>query len=49
MRSVKFCDNEMINKFRKISILNSYIDKKLKELEEYNSNNNINNERNNFV
>ncbi len=44
MRSVKFCDNEMINKFRKISILNSYIDKKLKELEEYNSNNNINNE-----
>ncbi len=36
MKSVKFCDAEMIERFRKIKFLNNYIDLKLKELDEYN-------------
>ncbi len=34
--SVKFCDPEMIERFRRIHLLQDYIDRKLKELEEYN-------------
>jgi len=36
MQSVKFCDDEMLLKFRKIAYLNEYIDKKSEELIEYN-------------
>jgi len=41
MRSVKFCTPEMIEKFRKIIYLNDYIDQRLKEIETYNIENNI--------
>jgi len=41
MESVKFCDEKMINKFREIAYLKDYIDKKQKELEEYNKINNF--------
>ena len=41
MRSVKFCTDEMIGKFRKIIYLNDYIDRRLKEIEEYNEKNQI--------
>ena len=34
--SVKFCDPEMIKRFRRIHLLQDYIDRKLQELEEYN-------------
>jgi len=34
--SVRFCDMDMIKKFRKIQLLQNYIDAKLKELDEYN-------------
>ncbi len=36
LSSVKFCDNEMLQKFRSISLLKDYIDKKVEELKEYN-------------
>ncbi|MCD7977694.1 MAG: mechanosensitive ion channel family protein [Tannerellaceae bacterium] len=41
MNSVKFCTPEMLNKFRKISLLTDYIDRKEKELQEYNEENQI--------
>lgn len=41
MRSVKFCTPEMLEKFRKILYLNTYIDQRLKEIEEYNQSINI--------
>jgi len=41
MNSVKFCTPEMLEKFRKISLLTDYIDGKEKELHEYNEENNI--------
>lgn len=37
MNSVKFCSPEMLEKFRKIGILKSYIDTTQKELQEYNN------------
>lgn len=37
MKSVKFCSDEMINKFRKIQYLRDYIDNKENELNDYNS------------
>jgi miniconductance mechanosensitive channel len=36
MQSVKFCDDEMLLKFKKIAYLNEYIDKKSEELVSYN-------------
>lgn len=39
--SVKFCDEEMITRFKKISILKSYIEEKEQELSAYNAANNI--------
>ncbi|MCW3807660.1 mechanosensitive ion channel family protein [Plebeiibacterium marinum] len=36
MKSVKFCDDKMLGKFRKIKVLKDYIEDKLEELEEYN-------------
>ncbi len=41
MQSVKFCDSRMLEKFRKIAYLSGYIDKKQKELQEYNKANNF--------
>ncbi len=41
MQSVKFLNVEMIAKFKKIAYLKEYIDKKEKELEEYNKKNNF--------
>lgn len=43
MSSVKFCTREMLNKFRKINILQEYIDRTEAELENYNLENNIDN------
>ncbi|MDA3891759.1 MAG: mechanosensitive ion channel [Salinivirgaceae bacterium] len=43
MTSVKFCSAEMINKFRKIRFLENYINKKTQELENFNTENNIDN------
>ncbi len=41
MNSVKFCSQEMLEKFRKISLLTEYIDSKENELEAYNAAQNI--------
>jgi miniconductance mechanosensitive channel len=43
MSSVKFCTQEMLDKFRKITILQEYIDSTESELENYNKENNIDN------
>ena len=41
MDSIKFCTSEMIERFKKIRLLKSYIEQKEKEIEEYNKKNNI--------
>ncbi len=41
--SIKLCTPEMIHKFKKIQVLKDYIEKKQKELEEFNKSNNIDN------
>jgi miniconductance mechanosensitive channel len=41
MSSVKFCNQEMLDKFRKITILQEYIDRTEAELENYNKENKI--------
>jgi len=43
MSSVRFCTADMLEKFRKISILKEYIDTTQQELERYNQENNIDN------
>jgi miniconductance mechanosensitive channel len=43
MSSVKFCTQEMLDKFRKITILQEYIDRTESELEDYNKENKIDN------
>jgi miniconductance mechanosensitive channel len=43
MSSVKFCTQEMLNKFRQITILKEYIDRTEAELENYNKENKIDN------
>jgi miniconductance mechanosensitive channel len=43
MSSVKFCTQEMLDKFRMISILQEYIDRTEAELENYNKENNVDN------
>ena len=43
MSSVKFCTQEMLDKFRKINILQEYIDRTEAELENYNKENEIDN------
>ena len=43
MSSVKFCTREMLEKFRKINILQEYIDRTEAELENYNKENKIDN------
>jgi miniconductance mechanosensitive channel len=41
IRSIGFCTDEMIEKFKKIDYLKGYIEKKLQEIDEYNRNSNI--------
>lgn len=41
MTSVKFCSEEMIQRFRKIQVLGNYIDTKKKEINEFNKKQNI--------
>ena len=41
INSIKFCTEEMIKRFRKFSIISDYLDRKQKELTEYNKANNI--------
>ena len=36
MNSIKFCSNEMIEKFKKMELLKDYIDSKLSDIEQYN-------------
>jgi miniconductance mechanosensitive channel len=43
MSSVKFCTQEMLDRFRKITILQEYIDRTEAELENYNNENHIDN------
>ncbi|NVO21608.1 MAG: mechanosensitive ion channel [Bacteroidetes bacterium] len=43
MSSVKFCTSEMLENFRKISLISEYIDATQKELEQYNKENKIDN------
>lgn len=43
MTSVKFCSQEMLDKFNKIDYLKDYLSQKAKELDAYNSNENIDN------
>ena len=38
MVSIKFCDQEMLEKFQKIDLINEYISRKLKRLLDYQSN-----------
>ncbi len=39
--SIKFCDQEMIERFRKIQLIRDYVDRKMAELEAYNREHNI--------
>lgn len=40
--SIKFCDKDMIDRFKKIHIIKEYIEEKEQEIKDYNSANNIN-------
>lgn len=42
LTSIKYCDNEMLNTYRQYHLLEKYIDKKTKEIENYNKEKNIN-------
>ena len=44
MDSIKFCTSEMLEQYRKIQLLDSYLDEKENELITYNKSNNINHE-----
>ena len=44
MSSIKFCDDSMINKFKKFKVISDYITTKLSEIEKHNIDNNINEE-----
>ena len=39
--SIRFCDEEMVNRFRKIHLISDYVDRKIEELETYNRENDI--------
>jgi len=43
MNSVKFCTQEMLDKYRKIALISSYIDETEKKLQEYNQTQNLDN------
>ncbi len=36
LHSIRFCDDEMLDKFKKISLISSYVQEKQQEIEEYN-------------
>ena len=36
MHSIRFCDDEMLQKFKKIALISSYVQEKQQEIEEYN-------------
>ena len=40
--TIKFCDDELIQRFKDIHLLKEYIEKKEQEIKSYNSDNNIN-------
>ncbi len=42
MKTIKFCNQEMIDRFKKIDLLHDYIDTKRKEIEEFNNHKGIN-------
>ena len=44
MNSIKFCNDSMIEKFKKFKVISDYISEKLLEIEKYNLDNNINEE-----
>lgn len=44
MYSVKICTEEMIERFKKIELISNYINERVKEIDEYNKENNINTE-----
>lgn len=39
--SIRFCDEEMVERFRKIHLIREYVERKREELEQYNRENNI--------
>lgn len=41
MNSVKFCDNEMLKKMSKISLIKNYVENKSAEIEQYNKSSNL--------
>lgn len=41
MKTIRFCDEAMIETFKKIDLLKSYLEEKLKEIEEYNKENKV--------
>lgn len=43
VNSVKFCSQEMIDRFRKINLVSNYVEQKESELAEYNKSNNVDN------
>lgn len=43
VNSVKFCSQEMIDRFRKINLISNYVEQKESELADYNKSNNVDN------
>ena len=41
MNSIKFCSNEMTERFRKFKVIGRYINQKLSEIEKFNTKNNV--------
>ena len=44
MNSIRFCDNSMIERFKKFKVISNYVNQKLSEIEKHNIDNNINEE-----
>ena len=41
MNSIKFCNNEMTDRFKKFKVIGKYINQKLSEIDKYNTENNV--------
>jgi miniconductance mechanosensitive channel len=41
MNSIKFCDNEMVERFKKFQLITDYVNDKTKEVESFNNDNNV--------
>ncbi len=41
MNSIRFCSDEMIDKYKKINVIREYVDRKISEIDQHNSANNI--------